>query len=251
MGRERQRWEVLWRRRAGPELEFYQPEPPQQLSRLLEEVPLPPGGALDVGCGPGVVTAFLARSFRPAVGQDISHNALRRARDRVRDEKGTAAFVVAEAPVLPFGAERFALVFDRGCMHNIPPTEWPRYLQEAERVLLPGGVLQLLFANLVRPPRRRWRRRLRRLRAEVAHRLGLGGHGHLLTSRPHEKLPPLTDDLLRRLLPGSFETLRLERFPYTTPQGRRLVFTHCVVRKRDRATAERETVTRGAAEPHA
>jgi SAM-dependent methyltransferase len=229
MGRERQRWEVLWQRRSGPELEFYQPEPPEQLHRLLADVPLPPGGALDVGCGSGVVTAFLARSFVPTVGIDVSHSALRRARGRAGDEK--TAFVVAEAPVLPFRAERFALVFDRGCMHNIPPPAWPLYLQESERVLVPGGVHQLLFANLDRPPRRRWRRRLRRLRAGVAHRLGLGGRGHLLTSRPHEKLPLLTDELLASLLPPSFEMLRLERFPYTTPRGRRLVFTHCVSRK--------------------
>ena len=214
---KRERWEEQWRSRPGSEFHWYLSEPPPELLELTSASELP-AGALDLGCGPGVATEHLARSFRPTVGLDIAFGAVAEARELVRTRGRQASFVVAEAPMLPFRAEAFGLVFDRGCLQAIPRTSWAVYFREVERLLKPGGMLQLYVSKAARefPPLlsgRGVRLRLRWLRGKR------GG--------PQFVSP----DAIRRLLPASMAEVELRQFPFHTSEGKTRNVTYGLFRK--------------------
>ena len=124
----------------------------QALSRRLfaawqqptEWLNIPPGGiALDVGCGPGTVTAALARAAGPdglALGIDISEPMLARA---VSAEAGPQiGFLRADAQQLPLRDETVDAVVSIAMLQLIPDPV--AALAEMARVLRPGGRLAVM-----------------------------------------------------------------------------------------------------------
>ncbi len=105
---------------------------------------IPPGGiALDVGSGPGNVTASLARAAGDgglALGVDISESMLARA---VRSEAGSqVGFLRADAQRLPFRDNIFDAVTSFAVLQLIPSPA--AALAEMARVLKPGGRLAVM-----------------------------------------------------------------------------------------------------------
>jgi SAM-dependent methyltransferase len=215
--RKRELWEERYRRRDTSEFHWYREEPPPELLRLLEEGGVPAGAALDLGCGPGVVTTFLADRFRPAVGMDIAVTAVSEAGARASDRGSSAVFVAGEAPQLPFRDASFAFVFDRGCLQAVPRQAWGTYFTEVERLLVPGGALQLYCSRVSGQSRGRARAALSRARRILGRRRA-----------PGERLSAV----LTRLLPPAMEPVTMEDQRFRTPAGRMRMLTYAVVRKR-------------------
>ena len=97
---------------------------------------------LDVGCGPGIVSARLAQAIIPGelAGIDIEPSQLELARNVARERGvGNATFEVADAVALPFDDSTFDVVHFGGVLMYIPDTA--AALAEARRVLKPGGVV--------------------------------------------------------------------------------------------------------------
>jgi ubiquinone/menaquinone biosynthesis C-methylase UbiE len=214
--KRRKRWERRWQRRRGEEFCWYLDEPPPELVKLVGEGMVPEGGALDLGCGPGVATSYLAQHFTPSVGLDIALGAVLQARERAGIDGVRPSFVVAEAPILPFRPESFSLIFDRGCLQAIPRPAWDPYFREAERLLSPGGVLQLFASK----PLKRFPRLLsyRGLRARARWLLGRRGAQFL------------SPDLLRQLA-GTMETVSIEDFRYRPRTGPPRQMIHAIFRR--------------------
>lgn len=114
------------------------------LQHPIEWLNIPQGGvALDVGSGPGSVTASLARAAEPdglALGVDISEPMLARA---VRAEAGPqVGFLRADAQRLPLRDQTVDAVVSIAVLQLIPdPTA---ALSEIARVLRPGGRLAVM-----------------------------------------------------------------------------------------------------------
>lgn len=142
----------MWRSRSPREFAWQADELPRELDRLLESGALPPGAALDVGCGAGAAARRISRSVEATVGLDVAMAAVGRARDLARREGAPVRFVVGEAPELPFADGSFALIFDRGCLQNVPRSRWPAYFERIERLLAPGGFFQLFVIRPALPP---------------------------------------------------------------------------------------------------
>jgi ubiquinone/menaquinone biosynthesis C-methylase UbiE len=110
----------------------------------LERLNIPRGGvALDVGSGPGNVTASLARAAGPdglALGVDISEPMLARA---VRNEAGPqVGFIRADAQRLPLRDNVFDAVVSTAVLQLVPDPK--AALTEIARVLRPGGRLAVM-----------------------------------------------------------------------------------------------------------
>jgi ubiquinone/menaquinone biosynthesis C-methylase UbiE len=115
-------------------------EPPsfeRRLGFLRGEV-RPGDRALDVGCGTGEFTAFLAESGVQAVGVDVAQAALGRA--RARHPGLDFRLVPVEGP-LPFEDGSFELAWASEVIEHVADTA--RWLSELRRVLVPGGRLLL------------------------------------------------------------------------------------------------------------
>jgi arsenite methyltransferase len=112
---------------------------------------IPPGGvALDVGCGPGTVTASLARAAGPeglALGVDVSEPMLARA---VRAESGPqVGFLRADAQRLPLRDDTVDAVVSIAMLQLIPDPATA--LAEMSRVLKPGGRLAVMVPTAGNP----------------------------------------------------------------------------------------------------
>ena len=109
-----------------------------------EWLDIPPGGtALDVGSGPGNVTASLARAAGPeglALGVDISEPMLARA---VRAQAGPqVGFLRADAQRLPFRDQTFDALLSIAMLQLIPKPS--AALAEMARVLRPGARMAVM-----------------------------------------------------------------------------------------------------------
>ena len=221
-GRERrERWTNRYQRMDGEQFGWFLPVAPRQLIELLDGPSAPkPGRALDLGCGPGVATCELSGRFDQAVGLDYAYPALERARERLAAEGRTAWLLAADAAGLPFCGGSFNLLFDRGCLQNIPRGRWEAYFREVTRVLTLEGVLQLLCSRTTRRPKLLSARGIKvRLRAVVSEPTRLSGPQWL------------SHDLLRQLAEPGLVVDTLEDFPFVTRGGDQRTFTHAIFRR--------------------
>ncbi len=104
---------------------------------------VPRGGAvLDLGCGPGWTSLFLARAGWDVVGVDISERMIEIARERAAQEDVAVTFAVGDFETLDVGRHDFdgVLLFD--ALHHCPAYE--RVLRQAWEHLRPGGVVLVM-----------------------------------------------------------------------------------------------------------
>lgn len=97
---------------------------------------------IDIGCGPGSITAGLAKAIGPgqAVGVDTSETALGRARANADDaEIKNLEYQIADAYDLPFSDGSFEAAHIHQVLQHLSKPKCA--LQEAVRVLAPGGVI--------------------------------------------------------------------------------------------------------------
>ena len=103
---------------------------------LLDEAGVGPGmRLLDVGCGPGTITAAAAARGADAVGVDLADGMLALGRERHPGLR----LVKGDAEALPFGDGEFDAVIGGFILNHLPSAE--AAVAETARVLRPGGRL--------------------------------------------------------------------------------------------------------------
>ncbi|WP_028459186.1 cyclopropane-fatty-acyl-phospholipid synthase family protein [Chloroflexus sp. Y-396-1] len=144
------RFHRMRERYLSGEIPWDHSEPPPEIITLSNE--LPPGRAIDLGCGTGRACIWLARAGWQVDGIDFVPEAIAIARERVA-VAGVADKVrlfVADATRLDFLTEPYDLAIDVGCGHGFSEPELNAYLDEVRRLLRPGGLFAF-FAHLRTP----------------------------------------------------------------------------------------------------
>ncbi|MEZ4590338.1 MAG: class I SAM-dependent methyltransferase [Chloroflexota bacterium] len=121
--------------------------PPPEVLTMAESVP--PGQALDLGCGYGRTSIYLAQQGWRVDGVDFVPQAIAGAQKRA-DEANVGAsvqFHVGSVADLHFLAGPYDLAIDIGCMHSLSQPLLEAYRDGLLRLLRPGA-LYLLFAHL-------------------------------------------------------------------------------------------------------
>lgn len=112
--------------------------------RAIAEGPnaLPPGTALDVGCGTSGNAEFLARHGWDVTGVDFSANAIKKATAAAAGVQG-ARFVQADVTKLrELGITGpFDLIIDFGCYHTLADGDKAALARELAAVAKPGALL--------------------------------------------------------------------------------------------------------------
>lgn len=122
--------------RARYELEPYIPNFAQfQLSRGLR--------VLEIGTGIGADYLEWLKAGAIASGIDLSAHSIAKARQRCEAAGYQSDLQVSDAENLPFSDAIFDIVYSYGVMHHSPDTQ--RCIQEAIRVLKPGGTLKIML----------------------------------------------------------------------------------------------------------
>lgn len=91
---------------------------------------------LDLCCGSGQATAYLAARYTNVTGLDASPKSIERARRNVP----SASYVEAWAEAMPFDDQHFDLVHTSVALHEMTPEQLSKILGEVNRVLKPGGI---------------------------------------------------------------------------------------------------------------
>lgn len=128
--------------------------PDQDLVQLVEGAQsLPSGRALDIGCGTGTETVYLAAHGWEATGVDMVARALRVARRKATAAGVGPRFVEADATRLQdFGiGGGYDLLLDFGCFHTLPTDRRDAYVESITRAAAPGATF--LLVGFARPPR--------------------------------------------------------------------------------------------------
>jgi SAM-dependent methyltransferase len=186
----------------------------------LKRTELPQGAALDLGCGDGMISRYLAERFRPSLGVDFALGAIQKATTDARDAGSPARFAVADVTKPPFPDGSFAFLFDRGCFHTLPRPLRAPYFEAMSRLLQPNGVLLLMAARDLQ--------RKGLSRRAVRHRIGrLLGRSGSADGQGHW---PQEAQILRLASDGfTLEESGREKFP--NPLGT-VTFNRFVFRKR-------------------
>ena len=106
------------------------------IEERLKKHNLDNGSVLDVGCGAGLATNWLADLGFDVTGVDISDGALKEAKKR--DKTKTVKYIKADALSLPFEDESFDSVISLDFLEHVYEPE--KVIKEISRVLKPEGL---------------------------------------------------------------------------------------------------------------
>lgn len=124
------------------------PLPPPEVQKTVAE--LPPGRALDLGCGYGRAAIYLAQRGWTVDAIDFVALAVKEGQRRARTAGVAVAFHHHSVTDLAFLDPPYDLALDVGCGHNLGTGAWQQYHAGLRRLLRPGGMF-LLFSRLADP----------------------------------------------------------------------------------------------------
>ncbi len=136
----------VWEREYKQQLLVTRGEQPQaSVARFFktlrkEKITLEGVYVLDLGCGIGRNALYCAQQGAIVVGIEISKEALKIAKERMREAKVKVEYVHGDiGSVLPFGDNFFDVILDVTSSNSLSESERAIYLQETTRVLQPDG----------------------------------------------------------------------------------------------------------------
>lgn len=110
---------------------------PPEVVEFIQSVP--PGRALDLGCGTGTNLSYLAKAGWQVTGVEYVLKAARSARSRLREAGLKGDVIVGDVSRLDPGLGNFQFVLDIGCFHSLEEGARRRYIDRLPGLLSPGG----------------------------------------------------------------------------------------------------------------
>ena len=129
-------WVKSWQ-----ELPWSHQEPTLFLAEICQERKT--GKALDIGCGAGTDSVFLASQGWDVTSLDFMEKALDYTQQRAAEAGCSVTPVVADITTWD-PPEQYDLVLDHGLLHNMDPVRYPAYRERIMKALAPDGDFCLL-----------------------------------------------------------------------------------------------------------
>jgi methyl halide transferase len=176
--------------------------PSSELQTFLRQNAIRPCRALEIGCGTGTNSVWLAQQGFEVTGLDVSPLAVEQAEKRARAAGVKVNFLAADVLHLPGLDGAFGFFFDRGCYHAVRRTAPAGYAPAVARHLTAGARGLILAGN---------------------------------AREPHDPGPPLvTEEQIRDELGLTFQILDLHEFHFDEAPGvpERFLGWSCLVENR-------------------
>jgi len=121
--------EMFYRKATVPEELPWHSEEPAALLVKAVSLRKAPGKALDLGCGTGVFSVYLAKQGYEVTGVDFIPKALEMAAKRAQAEKVKITWVLADL-LFWKTVDQFDLILDSGCLHTVASRNMHRYKKQ-------------------------------------------------------------------------------------------------------------------------
>lgn len=135
-------WEQLYRDEFMP---WDTKRPDSHLIEVVQNFPIKPCRALDVGCGTGTHAVWLTRQGFDVTAIDYSETALKLARDKA--DAAHCDFRLVDVMKEPLPGTDYRFVFDLGCFHAFDEAQERRLLAEKICACLEEGGLWLTVSG--------------------------------------------------------------------------------------------------------
>ena len=122
-----------------------------QLKMLLDGVAIKPGEAiLDLGCGAGLITEYVAKTFSAKVlGIDSAPGPIKQAIERTKGSANELSFQVADINNLKFPTQTFDVILCIDTLYFV--RELDKVVDKLKSMLRPGGRIGALFTVQLKP----------------------------------------------------------------------------------------------------
>jgi len=126
-------------------------EPPTKLINLVETGQLKPCKIIDIGCGEGFYSIYLASKGFEVLGIDLSKKAIEYAKKNAQEKGVNVRFEVMDFEHLQDLDEKFDFVFEWSILHGVMPEEREKYVQNIQKILKKGGKYLSVCFNIEDP----------------------------------------------------------------------------------------------------
>lgn len=120
---------------------LYGKEPSIYLELFLRSEQIPPGPALDIGCGDGRNSLFLARCGFEVTGVDLSEVAIAQLREEARRQGRKLTALVADVRTYAYPSDRYRLVVANTILDHLEEQEGNQLIEAIQQTVMPGGYL--------------------------------------------------------------------------------------------------------------
>lgn len=132
-------WDEYYKKYPLDELGWELGKPRPLLVELVKSGVIKIGVALDLCCGAGTNTVYLAQKGFEVSGIDISKTALGMVKQKTKLVRVDIAFLKGSFVDLAFADSIFDFVFDMGCFHHVKVDDRDRFIAGLNRVLKLDG----------------------------------------------------------------------------------------------------------------
>ena len=139
MGSNYDQWDQTYREYPLKSLGWERGKPRLILVEFVEKGLIKKGKTLDLCCGAGTNTVYLAEKGFEVTAIDISPRAIEYAKEKAEHAKVKINFRIQSFVDLPFGDEEFDFAFDMGCFHHAQVEDRIIFIKGVHRVLKKGG----------------------------------------------------------------------------------------------------------------
>ena len=122
--------------------------PDFNLIQVVTTRPVQPCKALDIGCGTGDNSIWLAQKNFEVIGIDTSEIAIKKAIEKATNAKVKCTFKLVDFFTSPVAEAPFGFVFDRGCFHSLSfDEERKRFAEKVAAHLEKDGLWLSILGN--------------------------------------------------------------------------------------------------------
>ena len=145
--RDREWWDKFYSDRDKP-IPFFKNIPDECLVSYCTSNILHKGRALDIGCGNGRNSLYLAKQGFDVIGIDISDEVIKWAQESLADYTNKPVFKCQSLFEFEDRPKSFDLINDSGCFHHIKPHRRCQYFESILKYLKDDGYFSMTCFNL-------------------------------------------------------------------------------------------------------
>lgn len=113
--------------------------PPEELVELIESGKIKPCKVLDVGCGEGFYSIYLAKKGFEVTAIDLAENAIKLAKQNAEENGVRIKFIAMDVSDIEKLNEKFDFILEWAILHHLPHKKKERYVKNLSKLLNKNG----------------------------------------------------------------------------------------------------------------